>query len=762
MMRFRLATVTMAALALAVFPTACRDNGTTGPDAGDQAQMVLTASVAGTPIATLVVEISSSDISVPIVTNLSVVNGVASGTLKMPPGDDRQITVRAFDAQGAITHEGSKKVDVKPGNGNPAVSIPMVARSGHVAITVQIGPVSVVVVPTSVTIAAGNSTQLTATITAPNGDVIDEEPDWATTNPAFAMVSSTGEVTAILEGSVQVVASYAGIAAVVNVTVNPSDLNLPPTSNAGPDIVVASGSTVTLNAGASVDPEGLPLTHSWSRVSSPNGSSVPASLSGVTATFTAPAGVGTVAFELTSSDGTNEANDFIYIQVVPDPAMAVWVAPHGNNANPGTLSQPRLTVSGGILRGNQLGFGATVHISAGTFDETPILVTGVSLYGGYGAAAHGAAGTNSVDRNIPGAATTLTPSAAGIVGIGVTGVVIDGIHIVSDDAVTFGGSSYGVFLSGGSNVTIRNSNITAGDGASGQHGQAGSNGQSGFNGAIGFTAATGGVGGGGVSPGGNGASGVFAGAGAFGAPGSGGALGGSGGPVGVCIFGPAGGNGGNGANGADGTAGVIGAAAASFGFASPNGYVRADGGSGTSGTNGRGGGGGGSGGGLQAASPFCSGDRGSGGGGGGGGGAAGGPGGGGMGGGGSFGVYLVSSTLSLFNTVVDASDGGSGGNGAAPGTSGNGGAGGNGGLGGPGVGNIGAGGKGGNGGSGGASGSGAGGGGGPSIAIVRNGSSTLTKVSTTLTTGAAGAGGQGHGIAPSGPAGLVTNEHAVP
>src|SRR5687767_15052225 len=100
-MRSRFAGALSIALAMMLSPVACSD-GPTGL-AGDDAQMVLTASVVGTPIATLVVEVSAPDITVPIVYNLTVLNGVATGTLKMPPGEDRLITVRAFDSFGEIT-----------------------------------------------------------------------------------------------------------------------------------------------------------------------------------------------------------------------------------------------------------------------------------------------------------------------------------------------------------------------------------------------------------------------------------------------------------------------------------------------------------------------------------------------------------------------------------------------------------------------------------------------------------------------------------
>ena len=95
------------------------------PTDGTEATTVplrITAVTVGTPISTLVVQVTASDIPTPLVFNLSVVNGVASGTIKIPPGPARTIAVTAMDAQGNVTHEGSATLDVRPGQ-NPPLQI---------------------------------------------------------------------------------------------------------------------------------------------------------------------------------------------------------------------------------------------------------------------------------------------------------------------------------------------------------------------------------------------------------------------------------------------------------------------------------------------------------------------------------------------------------------------------------------------------------------------------------------------------------------
>lgn len=208
-----------AALALAaLFAVSACSGDATGGQPGAQAQLQVSANVSATPISTLVVEVTASDIPQPLVFNLQVQNGVASGTIKMPPGNARTITVKAFDTSGQITHQGSATVSV--GNGqNPPVSISLGPRSGHVPVTVTVGDHSVSVSPASATLAAGDSVRLTATVTAAGGGALNVAVDWATLNPGRATVSSTGMVRALTAGTVQIVATYSGVGGSSQITI---------------------------------------------------------------------------------------------------------------------------------------------------------------------------------------------------------------------------------------------------------------------------------------------------------------------------------------------------------------------------------------------------------------------------------------------------------------------------------------------------------------------------------------------------------------
>lgn len=200
----------LLSLVLLVLAAACgSDSGPAGPD-DEAAGLRVTAFVAGTPVATLVVEVTATDIPNPLLFNLTAVEGVASGTLKLPPGQARTIAVRAYDDAGEITHEGSIVVNVRPGQ-NAAVSITLRSRAGQQPITVTFGDVSVIVDPASVVLQAGLSSALTATVIDVDGNPIPATVEWATSNPAFASVDPSGNVTGILAGAVTIAATFDGV-----------------------------------------------------------------------------------------------------------------------------------------------------------------------------------------------------------------------------------------------------------------------------------------------------------------------------------------------------------------------------------------------------------------------------------------------------------------------------------------------------------------------------------------------------------------------
>jgi Cys-rich repeat protein len=445
-----------------------------------------------------------------------------------------------------------------------------------------------------------------------------------------------------------------------------------------------------------------------------------------------------------------------------DVTKAIFVAASGNDANPGTMTQPMATLQAALNRAQMTGK-SEIYVSAGTYNApTLTLVNGISIYGGYAYPGWTRNGTNQVLLKHNG--TVTDGRIVGAQGTNITSAtVIDRIRIETVNAANNSGvSNYGLHCQNCGGLTIRNSIIRAFAGGSGANGDAGAYIGRGYDGSVGNngscdgghgtggaagasdcgqTAGKGGDGGNeGRNSGKNGDNGGGATCGGCVNGGSTG-CGGCGGSASACkgntgnpgADGTSGGAGGDGTAGSGGTAGTY--------------WTSNAGGSGTNGGNGVGGGGGGGGGGQGEGGCFvcvCNDGGGNGGGGGGGGGCGGTQGTGGGGGGGSFGVYLVSGDLGFFNTTVESANGGAGGGG------GGGGAGGDGGLGQSGAsvctGEVGAGGKGGNGGAGGRGGHGGGGAGGPSYAIFKAAGANYTySGSLSLSHGNGGAGGTSSG-----------------
>jgi hypothetical protein len=430
----------------------------------------------------------------------------------------------------------------------------------------------------------------------------------------------------------------------------------------------------------------------------------------------------------------------------PPPPGSIFVdAVTGNDLNAGTMAAPKKTIQGGIAAATLTA--TDVYVSKGTYVESLMLADGVSLLGGYDAAA----GWTFSSANL----VTVVGGPTAVVGTGINmPTLLDHLRIEAASNAAAGGSSYGLYLASSTGLGVTNATIVAGDGGNGALGVTGLPGANGGNGGQGNpgcedssifcsscsrpaggtagTSSCGRTGGVGGMPGLGGSGGDPGGTGTIGTPGGPGAPGES-------ADGTEGSDGSPGANGASGSGG------GSFGSAGPAGYFPADGTTGGSGDHGNGGGGGGGGGGGTT---DCD-SYGSSGGGGGGGGCGGGAATGGGGGGGSFAIYLFDSTIAVTDSELRSAAGGGGGDGGAGGARGVGGLPGPGGpYGGSGQQDDGGNGAaGGTGGDGGVGGDGGGGGGGPSVGVVCAGGSSLgLDAGNTYVIGAPGSGGAGPGV----------------
>src|SRR2546425_1976453 len=178
-----------------------------------QTSLIVRADLSGTSVATIVVEVTAPDLPTPVVFNIPIADGVASGTITLRAGSHRTITMRAYDAGGVETHRGSATIDIQPG-ANPTISIVLQPLTGDVQIDVTLGSFSVTVTPDASTLTVGETVTLTASIRDANGNPLAGQVGWATLAPGVATVFSTGQqtgrMTATGVGTATVMATFAG------------------------------------------------------------------------------------------------------------------------------------------------------------------------------------------------------------------------------------------------------------------------------------------------------------------------------------------------------------------------------------------------------------------------------------------------------------------------------------------------------------------------------------------------------------------------
>ncbi|HEU5262511.1 MAG TPA: PQQ-dependent sugar dehydrogenase [Gemmatimonadales bacterium] len=183
------------------------------PGSGRAITLFVRADVSASGVAIVAVEVTAPDITTPLVFNIPIANGIASGTITVPTGSSRTITMRAFDAGGVETHRGAVTVSIQPGS-NPTIALVLVPLAGDVPIDVTLGSFVVTVTPAADTLPIGGTAMLTATIVDANGDPVIEPVTWATLDPDIATVASTGDrtaqVTAVEPGETSVVAAFGG------------------------------------------------------------------------------------------------------------------------------------------------------------------------------------------------------------------------------------------------------------------------------------------------------------------------------------------------------------------------------------------------------------------------------------------------------------------------------------------------------------------------------------------------------------------------
>ncbi|MGH2901520.1 MAG: PKD domain-containing protein, partial [Solirubrobacteraceae bacterium] len=249
----------------------------------------------------------------------------------------------------------------------------------------------------------------------------------------------------------------------------------PPSANAGADRQVTAGATVALDGTRS---EGTDATYAWKQVAGPS----VGALSGVSPSFTAPTEISRLDFELTVS-GTGPADrDTVSLWVLEDSAHAYFVAKTGSDDNAGTRAAPFATIAKAIAASDADGNGGDVYIGAGTYNESVVLKSRVSLYGGF------------VDGTWRRDVATSRPLIAGgriaVRGSDANDLAVDGVSIRATSAVDSALSSIALLLNDSRKVTVRASSLQAGDGAAGAKGRDGTSYASASDGSNGANAGT--------------------------------------------------------------------------------------------------------------------------------------------------------------------------------------------------------------------------------------------------------------------------------
>ncbi|HYR06759.1 MAG TPA: hypothetical protein VEQ60_03245 [Longimicrobium sp.] len=176
------------------------------------ARLALNAAVTATS-ASLVVEVTGPGIDVPLVFNLPVVDGVASGSVDVPVGSSRVFTGHVYDAGGTETHRGQVTTAVRPGT-NAAIAMRLEPLTGQQPIDVVISSYTITIDALAAPPIVGRSVQMNAVVKDADGNVVpDAQVMWGVTAPTLARIGPKGLLEITAAGPVTVVALYGGVAA---------------------------------------------------------------------------------------------------------------------------------------------------------------------------------------------------------------------------------------------------------------------------------------------------------------------------------------------------------------------------------------------------------------------------------------------------------------------------------------------------------------------------------------------------------------------
>jgi uncharacterized protein YjdB len=244
--------------------------------------------------------------------------------------------VAAVSADGLVT-------GVAAGSANIAATCE--GMSDTAVITVETVPVaSVTVSPASATLVEGESTQFDASVRDEGGQTLaDRVVAWATSDPTIATVSATGLVTGVAAGTARISATSEGKSDTATVTVNPVPVASVSVSPASASVLVGATTqlTATVRDGAGTTLTGRTVTWATSAAAVATVSSaglvtgVAAGTATITATSEGVSGTATITASVPTTSTCDATGSGVCRYVD---------AASGNDANPGTSSQPYRTL----------------------------------------------------------------------------------------------------------------------------------------------------------------------------------------------------------------------------------------------------------------------------------------------------------------------------------------------------------------------------------------------------------------------------------
>jgi len=200
---------------------ACRGGDSIGPDPELPKGVVTMQAVLPPFVRGLVLRVTGPGIDSTLVFNfLPDSAGIARGTLSVPIGPRRRFAAEGVDSLGSVTHRGETTTGILAGS-NPPLALTLNPLVGTVPVTITVGPLSLNITAGPTLAVRGDSTTFAATAIGPDGVTVpNSEIVFASSNPAILDVRPSGRGRATLVGTVDIVATWRGLASTRRVTID--------------------------------------------------------------------------------------------------------------------------------------------------------------------------------------------------------------------------------------------------------------------------------------------------------------------------------------------------------------------------------------------------------------------------------------------------------------------------------------------------------------------------------------------------------------